>query len=185
MLYNAFQLARNSKMPLSTGASTSHVIHVPGPTSLSIPNCISIGSSVFLHSSQQRVHILYNLRWNPINRRLKKFIAAINNIALYDTKQRDSNETKFLSEHQLSLCQVTQVDNHQQILQASQQTLFVIINLLFASNLQSTIYITSARQRLQDWFGFKLHKCQQDFHLHHIIFADKGFSLTLKAKYLV
>jgi len=139
----------------------------------------------FLHSSQQRVHILYNLRWNPINRRLKKFIAAINDIALYDTKQRDSNETKFLSEHQLSLCQVTQVDNHQQILQASQQTLFVIINLLFASNLQSTIYITSARQRLQDWFGFKLHICQQDFNLHSIIFADKGFSLTLKAKYLV
>jgi len=34
----------------------------PGPTQLSIPNCISIGTAV-LHSSQHRVRILYNGPW--------------------------------------------------------------------------------------------------------------------------
>jgi len=49
-------------------------------------------------------------------------------IGLTVTKQHEmhSNKTKFLSQHQLRLCQVTQVDDHQQILQQSQQTLFMI-----------------------------------------------------------
>jgi len=47
----------------------------PGPTRLSISNCISIGSAV-LHSSRQRVSILYTMCVETI----KKLVAAINAI---------------------------------------------------------------------------------------------------------
>jgi len=61
MIYNVFQSARHSqKCPFTSQHLHSHLIHVPRPIWLSIPNCISIGSAVFAQLMADSPYTLYH-----------------------------------------------------------------------------------------------------------------------------